>query len=91
MPEIVVPTIIGGTLVAVCVMLILRNICYWYWRINERVLLLEKIHAQLALLTGKSEAVERTVWDCPKCQKRNDGVATSCDRCGYRRMVQAKT
>lgn len=71
---------------AIILFLMFREVVCWYWKINKRVDLLEKIAKQLGVegLTDTIE-IQNTDWTCPKCSTENLYYKSICKKCGEKK------
>lgn len=92
MPQtlLIAAVIIG---VSILILLLIRQIYLWYFRINDiadsllrQEKLLQKIAGMEDAVVSDSELAKSNQWKCPKCETVNDGLDNYlCTKCGYRR------
>jgi uncharacterized paraquat-inducible protein A len=73
-----IPGIFVTILVTTALILVLRKVVLWYYKIDRMVELLEDIKSALT-----SQSKTEDTWACPKCKVVNPNDVYKCTGCGY--------
>jgi len=90
MEEYSILNIIITIAVVIGVLLLIRELVTWYYKINKIVTLLEKNNDLLQAISrkikpdAKYDNIDSDPWKCPKCEAKNSNETYECTSCGYR-------
>jgi len=81
-PQTIFLLVFGLLAIFAIVFIFFREFWCWYFKINQRVELLEKI-VNLLQETKPLNSQNSQGWICPKCKHQNPISIFTCKKCGF--------